>query len=266
MPATYAATLAALTEVAQAAPGFRPRQSLDAGAGPGTASFAAIETWPDIETVRLVDRNEAMLGVARRLTARSTHAALSKPQIVGRDVSSVALASADIVIAAYSLAEIPSARLLATVSSLWQACSGILVLIEPGTPDGFERIRAARAALLQNGARAVAPCPHQRACPIAAPDWCHFSRRLARSRDHKLAKSATLPFEDEKYSYVALAREGVALQPYGARIIGPVARGKAGLTLKLCEDGRIREATIPAREREAFARHRRAEWGDAVNL
>lgn len=266
MPATYAATLAALSETARAAPGFMPRQLLDVGAGPGTASFAAIETWPGIDTVRLVDSNEAMLDAARGLTSRSTHPALSKPQIVARDMSAFTPASADLVIAAYSLAEIPAGRLSAAVSSLWEACSGMLVLVEPGTPDGFGRIRKARAALLQSGARAIAPCPHQLACPVEAPDWCHFSQRLPRSRDHKLAKSASVPFEDEKYSYVAAAREGVALQPYGARVVAPVARSKAGLTLKLCEDGRIREAQIPSRDREAFARHRRTQWGDAVNL
>lgn len=266
MPATYAATCAVFSEVARATPGFQPRQLLDVGAGPGTASFAALETWPEIETARLVDNNDAMLNAARRLTARSAHRALAEPQIVARDASVVALASADLVVASYALAEIPVAHLPATVASLWDSCTGILVLVEPGTPDGFDRIRAARTALLQGGARAIAPCPHQLACPITAPDWCHFSQRLARSRDHMMAKSASVPFEDEKYSYVAAARESVAFQPYAARVVGPVARSKAGLTLKLCEDGRIREAAIPAREREAFARHRRADWGDPVNL
>jgi ribosomal protein RSM22 (predicted rRNA methylase) len=266
MPATYAATRAALSEVARAAPDFRPSQLLDAGAGPGTAAFGAVEIWPGIETVRLVDSNAAMLDAARRLTSRSAHPALSKPHVVARDIGTFTPASADLVTASYALAEIPAARLSAAVSSLWEACTGILVLTEPGTPDGFERIRVARAALLRAGARAAAPCPHQLACPIAAPDWCHFSQRLPRSRDHMTAKAASVPFEDEKYSYVAAARETVALQPYAARIVGPVARTKAGLTLKLCEDGRIHHAAIPSRERDSFKRHRRAEWGDAVNL
>jgi ribosomal protein RSM22 (predicted rRNA methylase) len=266
MPATYAATRAALSEAAHAAPNFEPQQLLDIGAGPGTASFAAVETWPGIASVRLVDRNSAMLDVARRLAAASLHPALSEPQIVARDVSTFTPASADLVIASYALAEIPAAHLPRVVASLWEACSGLLVLIEPGTPDGFQRVRAARAALLAAGAHIAAPCPHQSACPIVAPDWCHFSQRLPRSRDHMTAKSAAVPFEDEKYSYVAAARDGVALQAYDARIIGPVARSKAGLTLTLCEDGRIGHATIPARERDSFKRHRRAEWGDPVNL
>jgi ribosomal protein RSM22 (predicted rRNA methylase) len=266
MPATYAAMAAALNEVAACAPSFSPGAMLDVGAGPGTASFAAIETWPQIQSVRMLDSNPAMLDAARRLAAAHGHAAVAKPQAITRDIASVTLASADLVIAGYSLAEIAPAQLGAAVASLWGACTGALVLVEPGTPDGFERIRSARALLLESGARLIAPCPHGLACPIVAPDWCHFSQRLPRSRDHMLTKHASVPFEDEKYAYVAAAREGVVLEKYAARIVGPVGRSKTGVTLKLCEDGHIRHAVIPARERDAFARHRRAGWGDGINL
>jgi ribosomal protein RSM22 (predicted rRNA methylase) len=264
MPATYAATRAALAETAARMPSFAPAQCLDVGAGPGTATWAAVETWPGIEAVRLVDNNPQVLAIARRLAAQAGHSALAKPQIVTRDMDTAALAAADLVIASYSLAEIAPGRLGPTVAALWETCAGLLVLVEPGTPEGFDRIRAARTTLLAQGANIVAPCPHQSICPIVAPDWCHFSQRLPRSRDHMLAKSASVPFEDEKYSYVAAARPDVAFDHYAARIVGPVERSKAGLTLKLCEAGEIRLRVIASRDRDNFARHRRVEWGDAL--
>src|SRR5581483_1365968 len=100
MPATYAATYAVLSEVALRAPSFAPTQSLDAGAGPGTASWAAAATWPDIGTVRMLDSNPQFLQIARTLTSVVAHPqALAKPQIVARDLGSAPLASADLVIA-----------------------------------------------------------------------------------------------------------------------------------------------------------------------
>ena len=44
---------------------------------------------------------------------------------------------------------------------------------------------------------------------LQQPDWCHFTQRLPRSRAHKQIKGAELPFEDEKFAYVALTRAAV---------------------------------------------------------
>ena len=39
-------------------------------------------------------------------------------------------------------------------------------------------------------------------------DWCHFSVRLPRSREHMHAKRAKVPFEDERFAYLAVSRMG----------------------------------------------------------
>jgi ribosomal protein RSM22 (predicted rRNA methylase) len=69
-------------------------------------------------------------------------------------------------------------------------------VVEPGTPKGWQRILAARSRLIENGDHTIAPCPHRDACPISVPDWCHFSRRVARSRIHRRAKDADVPWDD----------------------------------------------------------------------
>ena len=109
----------------------------------------------------------------------------------------------DLVMAAYSLGEI--AEPLA--ARLWQAARVALVAIEPGTPRGYALILKVREELLEAGACMVAPCPAATPCPLAAPDWCHFAARVERSSIHRRIKDAELGYEDEKFSYIAVARE-----------------------------------------------------------
>src|SRR5689334_17370454 len=48
MPATYAAVAACLDALQMARPDFAPQSLIDLGAGPGTAVFAATETFPSL--------------------------------------------------------------------------------------------------------------------------------------------------------------------------------------------------------------------------
>ena len=168
-------------------------------------------------------------------------------------------------VASYALAEIASDRQASTIAELWNACEGVLVLIEPGTPAGYARILAARAALVGAGATILAPCPHQAACPLAGEDWCHFSVRLPRSRDHRLAKGADVPFEDERFSYLIAARPGIAAPPRRPRVLAPPRTAKPGIALKLCGlDGHVENRLVPKRDKPAYAVARRLGWGDTL--
>ena len=199
LPATYAAVARVLDEVKKLRPGFAPRSLLDAGSGPGTASWAAATFWRSLESIRLFDNNEDFLEIAAQLARGSDHAALRNARVEQGSILDPA-PPAELVIASYALAELTQSGAVRAALALWRATEETLVLIEPGTPDGFARIVAARTALLAEGAFPIAPCPHAGVCPIRAPDWCHFSVRLPRSRAHMHAKAAHVPFEDEKFS------------------------------------------------------------------
>ncbi len=84
--------------------------------------------------------------------------------IVG-DVSQ-ARGPADLVVASYVLGELPDPA--GTAEHLWRQSTDTLALIEPGTPAGYRRILAARAAVIGAGGHTVAPCPHDLACPLRA--------------------------------------------------------------------------------------------------
>jgi ribosomal protein RSM22 (predicted rRNA methylase) len=263
LPATYAAVAAVLDEVG-ARSAFDPKTLTDIGAGPGTASWAAFEAWPALERAAMIDSSAVFLDMARKLAAASPSKALANAETKLADVTRLPdLPSSDLVIASYALAEVPAAALTKIATALWKSCAGILILVEPGTPAGYERIVSCRSALIADGAKIVAPCPHAAPCPIRSPDWCHFSQRLPRSRDHMIVKAAQVPFEDEKFSYLAVARDHVAIERYEARVLAPPMKDKTGIAMKVCANGEIAQRKIPSRDRAAFSNARDLRWGDS---
>jgi ribosomal protein RSM22 (predicted rRNA methylase) len=268
LPATYAATAAALDAVQDAWPDFAPRALIDAGAGPGTAAWAAAEAFPALADIRLIDDNRQLRSLALTCLQAGASPALRNARYDRGDLVAIAGASADLVIASYVIGELAADRLAGLADTLWSAAAGLLLVVEPGTPAGFARIRALRAHLVAQGAHVVAPCPHDRACPIVDPDWCHFSQRLNRSRTHRQVKGADLSYEDEKFSYVALARDGLARAPtpgIDARVLAQPRVGKAEVSARLCTREGIVTATAPRREPERYKAQKGWRWGDAVD-
>jgi ribosomal protein RSM22 (predicted rRNA methylase) len=262
MPATYAAVVASLNALCEIAPDFAPQSLLDVGAGPGTASWAAAETFSSLQSFALLDANNALRTLALDLAKASTRLGDLKYQR-GEALAMLADAeSADLVIASYLIGEVDDVQRPKLAERLWSKTRGTLLVVEPGTPAGYARIIALRQQLIASCAHVAAPCPHDGRCPLTAPDWCHFTQRLARSRAHKQVKGAELPFEDEKFSYVALTRMPVGLRP--SRVLAQPHLGKAEVTVKLCTPDGLRSEKVPHRDRTAYARARRWRWGDAA--
>ncbi len=251
-PATYAAAVAVLSRLREQRPDWRPRTLLDAGAGPGTAAWAACTVWPELERIVLTEAEPEMISLGREL-------GLDGAEWIRGELDGAA-GDFDLVLCGYALNELPEPRLEPVVRSLWERAADTLVVLEPGTPAGYRRILAVRAAALEQGGRTLAPCPHDGPCPLAAPDWCHFSARLQRGEAHRAVKAVSRGFEDEKYSYVALAREP-APRP-AARIIRQPQIRSGHVLLELCTPAGIRGETVSKRDREPYRRARKAGWGD----
>jgi ribosomal protein RSM22 (predicted rRNA methylase) len=250
MPATFAAAHAVLRELRERL-GARPILSvLDIGAGAGGASLAARECFPEARTITLVERDAALAAAARQW--------LPEAAAMLEDVTRIAIPPPhDLVMAAYSLGEIGEAL----AARLWQAARVALVAIEPGTPRGYKLILKVREELLEAGAHMVAPCPAATPCPLAAPDWCHFAARVERSSLHRRIKDGELGYEDEKFSYVAVAREPVEMA--ASRIIRRPRRRPGLIVLETCAPGGVRTVRAPRSDRQAFRAARQASWGSA---
>jgi len=264
-PATYAATVAGLNEIARLRPDFAPTALIDAGAGPGTASWAAAEAFPTLASILQIDANPSLRALARELTRDIPRFAALRQDAADLARGLAISDAADLVVASYVIGELDAASRPQVGEALWRATADTLLLVEPGTPAGHARLMALRAQLLAAGAHMLAPCPHALACPLSAPDWCHFTQRLARSRDHKQVKGAELPFEDEKFCYVALSRNAPALLP-AARVLAQPVVTKIEVAAKLCRaDGRMETVKAPRRDKARYADAKRWRWGDAVD-
>jgi ribosomal protein RSM22 (predicted rRNA methylase) len=263
MPATFAAAEAVFERLMEVAPGLAPQSLVDVGCGPGTVSFAAVRALPSLETMALIDRNAALLSLAGTLAANALPE--QGPSFHRANILTAALPAADLVTAGYVLAEIAAPAQEGFVRRLWDAARQALVLIEPGTPDGFARLRAARTALIAAGAHVAAPCTHEGACPMAGEDWCRFLVRVQRSRDHRLLKQGERPFEDEPYAYLAVMRDRPADRP-AWRIVGRPAETKPGITLPACGKEGRRSLTVARRERDKHREFSRLRWGDSIPI
>ena len=260
MPATYAAAQAALAQ-ALAAADVAPRTLLDCGAGTGAATWAA-DGLLSLAQVTCLEREAAMREVGQTLM-RAGGEALRGARWAEADLTAPdPLPHADLVIEGYMLGELAEGERLAVARRLWDAAAQMLLLIEPGTPQGFANLAAVRRALAEAGAQVAAPCPAGSAqCPMAAGDWCHFAVRVQRTRLHKALKGGQAPYEDEKYAYLALTRQQA--QPCTARVLRHPLIAPGRITLTLCEGGERRERVVTKKD-PLWKRARKIGAGDGI--
>lgn len=262
LPATFAAISACLAAIGERHPDFAPANLLDAGAGPGTALWAAAEAWPGLAAATLLEGSAAFRDWGARLAGDTLPPADWRTADLAQPLP--ALAPHDLVILSYVLDELAPDRRGALVDGLWAATGGVLLIVEPGTPAGYRRILEARDRLVAAGGHVVAPCPHDRACPLVDPDWCHFARRVARSRLHRQAKGGEVPWEDEKFAYVAVSRRPAA--PITGRVIAPPRGAGSRIDLRLCTSEGLAERTVTKRDGALLKTARRLRWGDALKV
>jgi ribosomal protein RSM22 (predicted rRNA methylase) len=263
MPATWAAMRSALAQFAELAPGFRPESLLDVGGGTGAAAWAATELFPSLAEATVLDQVDEALRLGRKLAGHSGSAALRSARWRRGAFADLGnLGGADLVTASYVLSELSEDEQASLVAQAAKG-SGAVAVVEPGTPDGYRRILAARDVLITAGLTVVAPCPQQGRCPLAGgADWCHFSARINRSSLHRRLKGGELGHEDEKFSYVVAARK--VHEPAPGRVLRHPLKRKGLVSMQVCTrtEGVV-QTLVSKRQGTTYREARDAEWGDS---
>jgi ribosomal protein RSM22 (predicted rRNA methylase) len=265
LPAAYAQLSGAMSALAERAPRWQPASILDIGSGPGTALWAAAERWPSVKAITAWEREPAFIELGQRLARASEHASVSGARwqqvtLGGRLPS--ATPKYDLVVIGHVLNELGADLRREVVDFAWEHCDGVLLIVEPGTSAAFPIVKEAREQLLAQGAKTLAPCAHDRECPLVG-DWCHFPQRLHRPAFQRRAKEGSAGWEESKFSYAAMARFPPDETIWGRLIHQPqVHKGYVELPVSSREG--IVHPRLPRRDRSRFRQAASYKWGDAL--
>jgi ribosomal protein RSM22 (predicted rRNA methylase) len=262
MPATYAVIRKAVNEIKLRLPHLQVESLLDLGSGPGTALWAFEEVFPSLKRVTLIEQDEHMIELGKRLCLKSKSSLFREVNWQHANLLNLThLDPHECVVFSYSIGELPIENQTKLIELGWKAAKKALIVIEPGTPYGFKAILNAREHLIHLGAHIAAPCPHANKCPLEdTEDWCHFSERLERTFEHRFLKEGQLGYEDEKYSYVVATREK-SLSNFD-RILRHPQKRTGHIYLTLCTSEGLKKKIVSKKEGEAYKQAKKLEWGD----
>ena len=274
MPATFCAVCTALKNTFEMFEKLRENSNeniedlgilslLDVGAGTGAGTWAA-SRFIDFDKITCLERENVMINLGKSLMKESKSDELENVIWKKFDLLTDKInANADLVICSYVLNELDDINIVKALEKLWKATNKILLIIEPGTPTGFEKIKKMRQWLINNDASVLAPCPNSGKCLMPEDDWCHTTCRVSRSKIHKLLKNGEAPYEDEKFSYIAVCKYEFNSDNIVRVLRHPrIEPGK--ITLEVCTKGGVNINVVTKKDKDLFKRARKVNCGECI--
>lgn len=241
MPATYSANSEAIANSLSHI-NSKIETILDVGAGMGTASFAYCFNNENQVKITCVEREQSMIDLGKDLMRG--YDSLNKTNWIKEDYTNyLPEGNFDLIIISYSLNELSEEKREKIVELLWKKANIALIIVDSGTPESSKMIKDIRNKMISEGAYVLAPCPHCSECKISDDDWCHFVTRVERSKLHKYLKDADVPYEDEKYSYIAFSKIQ-PINPINYRVMRHPIIGKGNIKLTVCGHDGIEEKRL----------------------
>jgi ribosomal protein RSM22 (predicted rRNA methylase) len=241
-------------------------QVVDIGAGPGSSSLATMLTLDEREGRRylMTDRSARAARLAREIFPACAEAAKrATPPLLYLTQKLPTLPDFDrpaLVWLSMVLNEIAqSGRRGIDIGRLFESLTrrlpigSVLAIVEPAQRSPGLRLLELHDFILDSGAWTIlAPCTHQKACPLLSESkrpWCHFHFRWDAGKSvERIARPLGLKLEQSAFSFLVLRRIDAQAEPATetpdlARVIGdPMAvRGRTS-GVYICRDGKRRIA------------------------
>lgn len=147
---SYGVLFNIFSQISKRNPNFAPSSILDYGCGPGSGFLAAKQFWDSsLKRIVALDKSSNMLEIAKRLNecgSKGGHTVAVFEKYLQPNQKS------DLVICAFTLSELEGINIRDAVSILWENTLDTLVLVDRGTPIGFELIAKARKQILEESA------------------------------------------------------------------------------------------------------------------
>lgn len=261
MPATYESVSDCLEKVFEKN-SFEVDSVLDVGAGTGAATWA-LYSFFDKKNYACFEREDEMISIGKKIMKNSVlenNAKWTKFDIINDNIEE----QYDLVVVSYMINELPKDQIKNIVQKLWKSTNKILLIIEPGTPNGYSNIKQIRSILVNNGAKIIAPCPHEDECPLPENDWCQFTCRVQRSKIHKILKDGISPFEDEKYSYIAFSK--INCESADNRILRHPIINKGYSEYKVCSKNGIKNIKLSKKDGVVYKESKKKSSGDCLSI
>lgn len=290
LPLNLARAACALAETLRAHPALSElRRVVDFGAGLGSASLATLAGLPPApREFILFDRSQAALQGAARLLAASAPAGAqpvvtTQKLLLPRLPRSLGKALVWLAMVLNELA--PNRKGGAAASDLLESLAdrleegSVLIVVEPALRGpGRQLLRLHDDALESGRWRALAPCTHQRSCPLLATrdrSWCHFHFSWsAPPIVREVAEPLGLEHARPALAYLALERTGRRRKASRgdddrarARVVSDPMRAERGEhCLYVCRDGKRETLFLTAREIESASGRSPLARGDILEL
>lgn len=262
MPATYSAIRTCLEKIKELND-FEIKSLLDIGSGTGAAEWAVNDVF-GVNNIVCLEREQAMRELSKKYFSYSDD--FKNIEFIDADIVNEKLnISKDLCILSYIINELSKENRLKVIDKVLSCTNKILLIVEPGTPEGFYNVKMIRDYLYEKGYEIIAPCTgFNGRCDIKEDDWCASSVRVQRTKVHKYLKDADVGFEDEKFSYIAInvSKNKLNIEKNFKRILRHPKIQNGRIEVKTCMQGEIKEEVITKKNKEDFKALKKKKIGD----